>query len=42
MQKRNNHIQKDLIVEFFKKNPNRDIRHPEVVDWVVAEYKKKT
>ena len=33
--KKNNNVQKDLIVEFFKKNPNRDIKHPEVVDWVV-------
>lgn len=40
--KKNNHVQKDLIVEFFKKNPNRDIKHPEVVDWVVATYKKRT
>src|SRR3972149_4175373 len=38
--KKNNHVQKDLIVEFFRKNPNRDIKHPEVVDWVVATYKK--
>jgi len=37
-----NHVQKDLIIEFFKKNPNRDIEHPEVVDWVVATYKKRT
>jgi len=28
--------------EFFKKNPNRDIPHPEIVDWVTEEYKKKT
>jgi predicted restriction endonuclease len=34
--------QLDLIMEYFKKNPNRDIEHPEVVDWVVAEYKKRT
>lgn len=40
--KKNNHVQKDLIVEFFRKNPNRDIKHPEVVDWVVATYKKRT
>lgn len=38
----NNLAQKDLIIEFFKKNPNRDIKHPEVVDWVVATYKKRT
>ena len=40
--KKNNHVQKDLIIEFFKKNPNRGIKHPEVVDWVVATYKKRT
>ena len=40
--KKNNHVQKDLITEFFKKNPNRDIKHPEVVDWVAATYKKRT
>lgn len=32
----------DLIMEFFKKNPNRDIPHPEVVDWVVKEWEKRT
>lgn len=40
--KNENIIQKDLITEFFKKNPNRDIKHPEVVDWVVEIYKKRT
>ena len=40
--KKNNNVQKDLIVEFFKKNPNRDIKHPEVVDWVVSTYTKGT
>ncbi|MBI1975828.1 MAG: HNH endonuclease [Candidatus Vogelbacteria bacterium] len=39
---KNNQVQKDLIIEFFKKNPNRDIEHPEVVDWVAATYKKRT
>lgn len=34
--------QKDLLIEFFKKNPNRNIKHPEVVDWVVAIYKQRT
>ena len=34
--------QLDLIMEFFKNNPKRDIQHPEVVDWVVAEYRKRT
>lgn len=34
--------QLDLIMEFFRNNSNREIKHPEVVDWVVAEYKKRT
>jgi hypothetical protein len=34
--------QLDLLMEYFKKNPKRDIEHPEIVDWVVAEYKKRT
>lgn len=34
--------QADYIMEYFKKNPNRDIKHPEIVDWVVAEYQKRT
>jgi len=32
----------DLIMEYFRNNPRRDIKHPEIVDWVVAEYKKRT
>jgi len=36
------HVQKDFIVEFFKNNPNRDVEHPEVVDWVVAAYNERT
>lgn len=42
MNNKGTQAQKDLIIEFFKKNPNRDIEHPEVVDWVVATYKKRT
>ncbi|HSW58858.1 MAG TPA: HNH endonuclease [Dehalococcoidales bacterium] len=38
----NNISQKDLLIEFFKNNPNRDIKHPEVVDRVVSDYKEKT
>ncbi len=34
--------QKDLLIEFFKKHPNRDIPHPEVVDWCTKEFKKRT
>jgi hypothetical protein len=33
--------QLDLILEYFKKNPKRDIKIPEVVDWVVAEWKNR-
>lgn len=31
-----------MVVEFFTKHPNKDIPHPQVVDWVVSQYKKKT
>jgi len=34
-------VQSDLIMEYFKKNPNREIKHPEIVDWVVAEYRRR-
>ncbi|WP_235852196.1 hypothetical protein [Helicobacter mehlei] len=34
--------QSDLILEFFKANPNREIAHPEVVDWLTHEYYKRT
>ncbi len=34
--------QKDLLIEYFTSNPNRNIEHPEVVDWVTEEYKKRT
>lgn len=34
--------QQELLIEFFKNNPNRDIKHPEVVDWVTTEYKNRT
>lgn len=37
-----NLTQKELLIEFFENNPNRDIKHPEVVDWVTTEYKKRT
>lgn len=41
MSKKKN-AQKDLILEYFRNNPKRDISHPEIVDWVVEEYKKRT
>jgi len=34
--------QSEIIMEYFKNNPKRDIKHPEVVDWAVAEYEKRT
>jgi len=34
--------QADLIMEYYKKHPKREIPHPEIVDWVVTEYKKRT
>lgn len=33
--------QMDLVKEYFIKHPNKDIKHPEVVDWVVAEWKRR-
>ena len=29
-------------MEYFRKNPNRDIRHPEIVDWATAEWLART
>jgi predicted restriction endonuclease len=34
--------QRDLLIEFFKNNPHRNIFHPEIVDWAMEEYKKRT
>ncbi len=34
--------QADLIMEYFRAHPNRDIEHPEIVDWATAEYLKRT
>jgi hypothetical protein len=38
----NDTTQDTIIMDYFKKNPNRDIPHPEIVDWVTAKYKKLT
>jgi len=32
----------DLLKEYFIKHPQKDIPHPKVVDWAVAEWKKRT
>lgn len=34
--------QEKIVIEFFCKNPKRDIKHPEVVDWVTKRYKTRT
>ncbi|MGP1580877.1 MAG: HNH endonuclease [Wolinella sp.] len=34
--------QLDLVMEYFRAHPNRDIPHPEAVDWLTKEYKKRT
>ena len=34
--------QADLVMEYFVKNPNRPIAHPEVVDWLTSEYPNRT
>jgi hypothetical protein len=31
-----------LVKEFFLKNPDRDVKHPEVTDWLMKEWKKRT
>ena len=34
--------QQDLLMEYFINHAGRDIQHPEIVDWVVTEYKQRT
>ena len=34
--------QLDLLMEFFKKHPNQDISHPEIVDWATKAWQKRT
>ena len=31
-----------LVMEYFTRHPNRDIEHPEVVDWLIKEYQERT
>lgn len=40
--KKENLSQGSLLLEYFQNNPNRDIPHPEVVDWVVKEWFSRT
>lgn len=37
-----NITQLDLLMEYYKENPNRDISHPEIVDWATSEYTRRT
>lgn len=34
--------QLDLLMEYFKSHPNKDVHHPEIVDWATAEWKSRT
>lgn len=34
--------QSEIVMEYFKNHSLRDIKHPEVVDWVTQEYKRRT
>ena len=34
--------QSELLMEFFKNNSNRNIPHPEIVDWATIEWTKRT
>ena len=34
--------QAQIILEYFKAHPKKDIPHAEVVDWAVEEYKRRT
>ena len=34
--------QTELVMEYFMTHPNRDIGHPEVVDWLTEEYQERT
>lgn len=42
MKKSEEMSQADLILEYYKKHPKREIPHPEIVDWVTAEWEKRT
>lgn len=33
--------QNELLMEYFRNNPCQDIPHPEVVDYIVAEFFKE-
>jgi len=37
-----NITQREIVMEYFTSHPLREIKHPEVVDWVTEEYLKRT
>lgn len=41
-EKNKKQTQSDLLMEYFKKNPERDISHPEIVDWATTRWKQRT
>jgi len=40
--KKKKQSQMDILLEYYKNNPGKKIEHPEIVDWVTSEYKKRT
>lgn len=32
----------DLVLEYFENHPNKNIKHPEVVDWATSQYFERT
>lgn len=42
MAKKKKQSQMDILLEYYKNHPGRKIEHPEIVDWVTSEYKKRT
>ncbi len=34
--------QLDLLLGYYKRNPGRDIGHPEIVDWATREWRRRT
>lgn len=42
VKKNKKETQMGILVEFFENNPDRDIEHPEIVDWATSEWKKRT
>lgn len=42
MQDNKSRSQLDLLTEYYRSHPNKDIEHPEIVDWATSEWKKRT